>query len=275
MTSDNRTTELREKLEADVRQYVLDAWAQGWEAGQHDDMDCCNFYISDMRALLDRQAAITERECFERAAKSDWLGQHLHAVMAENRELQAKLEELDAELGSGTLTAEQVREAIKKHAEDDSCYIFEVYGEMCGPIADELNAMLGVGKPTTDVAEKVKELRLASLKFPPNIRRKVNIALNGIEQAIADELNAELGIGTYIALPTDVAGEPIHIGDVLESTNAFKNWCVVVGIGDATKHDHIIYVKFEAAGDISQTWASKFIHRKPDAEHGERKAVKR
>lgn len=40
----------------------------------------------------------------------------------------------------GTLTAEQVREAIKKHAEDDSCYIFEVYGEMCGPIADELNA---------------------------------------------------------------------------------------------------------------------------------------
>ena len=93
-------------------------------------------------------------------------------------------------------------------------------------------------------------------------------------QAIADELN-ELRSGAYIALPTDAAGEPIHVGDVLESTNAFKNWCVVMGIGDATKHDHIIYVKFEAAGDISQTWASKFIHRKPDAERGERKAVKR
>lgn len=93
--------------------------------------------------------------------------------------------------------------------------------------------------------------------------------------AIADELNAVLMNGTYIALPTDAAGEPIHVGDVLESTNAFKNWCVVMGIGDATKHDHIIYVKFEAAGDISQTWASKFIHRKPDAERGERKAVER
>lgn len=123
--------------------------------------------------------------------------------------------------------------------------------------------------------EKIEELRRTSLVFPPNIRRKVNIALSGIEQAIADELNATLKSGTCIALPTDAAGEPIHVGDVLESTNAFKNWCVVMGIGDATKHDHIIYVKFEAAGDISQTWASKFIHRKPDAERGERKAVKR
>lgn len=50
-----------------------------------------------------------------------------------------------AELGSGTLTAEQVRKAIRKYAEDDSCYIFEVYGEMCGLIADELNAMLSDG----------------------------------------------------------------------------------------------------------------------------------
>ena len=40
-------------------------------------------------------AAITERECLERAAKSDWLGQHFYAIMAENRELQAKLDELN------------------------------------------------------------------------------------------------------------------------------------------------------------------------------------
>lgn len=46
---------------------------------------------------------------------------------------------------SAKLTAEQVREAIRKYAEDDSCYIFEVYGEMCGPIADELNAATGGG----------------------------------------------------------------------------------------------------------------------------------
>jgi hypothetical protein len=44
---------------------------------------------------------------------------------------------------SGMLTEEQVRKAIRKHAHDDSCYIFEVYGEMCGLIADELNAALG------------------------------------------------------------------------------------------------------------------------------------
>ena len=46
----------------------------------------------------------------------------------------------------GTLTAEQVENAVKKYAHDDSCYIFEVYGEMCGPIADELNAAMGGGE---------------------------------------------------------------------------------------------------------------------------------
>ena len=38
--------------------------------------------------------------------------------------------------------------------------------------------------------EKIEELRAESLKFPPNIRRKVNISLSEIEQSIADELNA-------------------------------------------------------------------------------------
>ena len=48
-----------------------------------------------------------------------------------------------ATLCGGKLTAEQVEKAIRKYAHDDSCYIFEVYGEMCRFIADELNAMLG------------------------------------------------------------------------------------------------------------------------------------
>ena len=47
------------------------------------------------------------------------------------------------------LTAEQVEKAIRKYAHDDSCYIFEVYGEMCRFIADELNAMLGGGECET------------------------------------------------------------------------------------------------------------------------------
>ena len=54
-------------------------------------------------------------------------------------------------------------------------------------------ATLGGGKPTTDVAEKVEELRAESLKFPPNIRRKVNVALDGIEQAIAATLGEQHG----------------------------------------------------------------------------------
>lgn len=45
------------------------------------------------------------------------------------------------------------------------------------------------------VAEKIEELRKTSLAFPPNIRRKVNMALSGIEQAIA----ATLGGGTLTA----------------------------------------------------------------------------
>lgn len=143
----------------------------------------------------------------------------------------------------------------------------------CGNLTPEqaIAATLGGGTLT---AEQVREAIFNGSTYASY--DGVQYYANGIGmQAIADELNAVLENGTYIALPTDAAGEPIHVGDVLESTNAFKNWCVVMGIGAATKHDHIIYVKFEAAGGISQTWASKFIHRKPDAERGERKAVKR
>lgn len=51
-----------------------------------------------------------------------------------------------ATLGAPMLTTEQVRAAIKKYAEDTSCYIYEVYGEMCGAITDELNATLRRGE---------------------------------------------------------------------------------------------------------------------------------
>ena len=50
-------------------------------------------------------------------------------------------------------------------------------------------ATLGDKKPIMNVTEKIEELRLASLKFPPNIRRKVNIALDGIKQAVIMTLN--------------------------------------------------------------------------------------
>ena len=78
----------REKLETDI-----------WAGCDHLTMlergdVLVNVPSSRLLGWLDRQAAITERECFERAAKSDWLGQHLYAIMAENRELQAKVDKL-------------------------------------------------------------------------------------------------------------------------------------------------------------------------------------
>lgn len=51
-------------------------------------------------------------------------------------------------------------------------------------------ATLSDKKLTMDITEKVEELRLASLKFPPNIRRKVNIALDEIEQTITSTLSS-------------------------------------------------------------------------------------
>lgn len=81
-----------------------------------------------------------------RCLENDW---HIHASWDGLRKFWCiELTEEGVKLrdaAHGTLTAEQVRKAIRKYAEDDSCYIFEVYGEMCGPIADELNAELGSG----------------------------------------------------------------------------------------------------------------------------------
>ena len=105
----------REKLEEDMSQYVLDAWAQGWEAGQHDDMDCCNFYIDEMRALLDRQAAITEREAFMRGRAS--LDNEFAEYTDEIAELTAQLYELTAErdaLADDLLTCNRERESLRK-----------------------------------------------------------------------------------------------------------------------------------------------------------------
>lgn len=87
----------REKLEADVSKYVHDAWAQGWEAGQHDDMDCCNFYVSDMRALLDRQEAITERELCKQCSWPTLAAMPDKEAYDRIAELQAKVDVLDIE----------------------------------------------------------------------------------------------------------------------------------------------------------------------------------
>lgn len=98
----------REKLEADMRQYMLAACAQGWEAGQHDDMDCCNFYISDMRALLDRQAAITEREIFDEMP-------HVRDRLAEQDSAIVEYAEKNAELAAQLEAAHAKNRSLRQH----------------------------------------------------------------------------------------------------------------------------------------------------------------
>ena len=43
----------------------------------------------------------------------------------------------------------------------------------------------------TSATDQIEGLRAESLKFPPNIRRKVNVALDGIEQAISATIGAD------------------------------------------------------------------------------------
>lgn len=64
---------------------------------------------------------------------------------------------LHATLESGKLTTKQVEKVIRKYAHDTSCYIFEVYGEMCKFIADELNATLGGGECEFVIEDNMNE----------------------------------------------------------------------------------------------------------------------
>jgi len=58
-------TDTREKLEADMNERLGELWADAWDAGSRDSMDD-DFDIDVFNSLLDRQAAITEREIAER-----------------------------------------------------------------------------------------------------------------------------------------------------------------------------------------------------------------
>lgn len=75
----------------------------------------------------------------------------------------------------------------------DWCFVEYDNGKLavtCEPVlTPEQVIATTLGAQTAGVAEKIEELRRTSLAFPPNIRRKVNIALSGIEQAIAATLD--------------------------------------------------------------------------------------
>ena len=53
----------------------------------------------------------------------------------------------------------------------------------------------------------LEELREKSLKYAPNIRRSVNMALNEIEREIAER---------FMELPLDADGVPIKPGDIMQ-----------------------------------------------------------
>ena len=80
----------REKLEADMRERLGELWADAWDAGNRDSMDD-NFDLSVFIALLDHQAAITEREIEKKwSCFSDSADGHIS-------KLQKQVDELTAE----------------------------------------------------------------------------------------------------------------------------------------------------------------------------------
>ena len=99
--------------------------------------------------MADKQEAIVRSFLRKISPNRDWdyLGEHEHALIAD------LISDIAATLGSGTLTAEQVCEAIERHVK---FYEDGDYDEQA--IADELNAKLGSGtcKPVeTETLENV------------------------------------------------------------------------------------------------------------------------
>lgn len=126
------------------REYYSVEQTDAWQA----IADELNATLGDERlAFLEEKVKLQGDYIYKLLKEKDELfAQNCEAATRHAGQMDRMSRELEAAaLGGGKLTAEQVRKAIRKYAEDDSCYIFEVYGEMCGPIADELNAELGSG----------------------------------------------------------------------------------------------------------------------------------
>ncbi len=86
----------REKLEADVLKYYTHTVSTAmWPPSANKHTDMVSVSMDDVLGWLDRQAAITRREC-ENAA---WKANYRHA-MARADKLQAKVDELEAEASS-------------------------------------------------------------------------------------------------------------------------------------------------------------------------------
>lgn len=95
----------REKLEEDVRE-----WANAFNSALDDDYseEVINAgHIAMIHCWLDRQAAITERECLVQSV------QGADAILtAENAELQAKVDKLTAQLRASNAERARLRECL-------------------------------------------------------------------------------------------------------------------------------------------------------------------
>lgn len=103
----------REKLEAWAHEEIAEKWAQS-------DREV-TMIMDDLRDLLDRQAAITEREC---QASSIWALQERYKALNQVAELTAERDELQAELKQERLEWESERD----------------YADMCEKHLKELKA---------------------------------------------------------------------------------------------------------------------------------------
>lgn len=147
----DRTTELREKLTERGVEFATDDSAASkvtmWTTQNGGWIFDCDYMepLNEKPGTIDAKTELMIFGYTPEQAIAVTLGTEYHGYEQAAIEAWESIKAWNTRAANGTLTAEQVREAIKKHAEDDSCYIFEVYGEMCGPIADELNTTLGSG----------------------------------------------------------------------------------------------------------------------------------
>lgn len=133
------------------------------------------------------------------------------------RKLEAIEQAIAATLGSGTLTAEDVRSFLNRHSRFDDATWMHGSQELVfdeddlQAMADELNSKFGRGTLTAEQVRKVLLLHLPHREY-------YSVEQTDAWQEIADELNAELGCGTCENI------------DILANIGFFK--CSKCGISD-------------------------------------------
>ena len=107
-------SDTRGKLEADMKERLGELWANAWDAGSRDSMDD-DFDIDVFSSLLDRQAAITDREWIDTECAK--CGARENERDRDFTELQAKVDELTAQLEAAYAKNRSLKAHIAKMQE--------------------------------------------------------------------------------------------------------------------------------------------------------------